>query len=500
MISGFATRAATTQAAATNRAVAYSQTDPGGLYFSQAGFGCYRISAGVQAHADALQTALSHGVNLIDTSANYADGASEILVGQVLQNLIETGALDRNQVIVVSKVGYLQGQNLALSRKKTAEGNPFKDLVHYNDDLEHCIHPDFITDQLTRSLERLGLETLDYYLLHNPEYYLEWALKSDLPLEDTRREYYRRIQAACRQLEEEVRKGRIRHYGISSNTLPTRARDPEFTSLETIWKIVAALPGTHHFRMIQMPLNLLEKGAVLEKNQSREASVLAFARANNLAVVINRPLNAFNGNSLVRLADIPSRSRQAYSDIIAKIRAVIKSETRLWKKILPECDFIPEGIRVRIKDQLAVGNTLKHYWKNFGSYERWRQTKNSMFLPRVNGVYEYLAQHDEQNQKLAPWIRDHTACLEAAFDAVASIYLADAARRVEALTRSVSGADPDWGGAGTLSQKAVRAIRSTAGVTAVLVGMRRAEYVADILEELGRPVQVADRQRSWESL
>ncbi len=500
MLSGFATGAATARVAATNRTLAYTQTTPGGLYFSQAGFGCYRVSAGVQAHADALQTAFSRGVNLIDTSANYADGASETLVGQVLRHLSEAGSLGRDQVIVVSKVGYLQGQNLAVSRKKSAEGNPFKDLVHYSDDLEHCIHPDFISDQLTRSLERLGLETLDYYLLHNPEYYLEWALKSGLPLEDARREYYRRIQTAFRQLEEEVRKGRIRYYGISSNTFPARARDPEFTSLETIWKIATALPGTHHFRMIQMPLNLLEKGAVLETNQSRETSVLAFARTNNLAVVINRPLNAFNGNSLVRLADIPSRNRQTYSEIIAKIRAVIKSETRLWKKILPDCDFIPEGIRVRIKDQLAVGDTLKHYWKNFGSYERWRQTKNSLFLPRVSGVFEYLAQHDGQNEKLAPWIRSHSDCLETAFGAVASIYIGDAARRIEGLARSVSAADPEWAGQGSLSQKAIRAIRSTAGVTAVLVGMRRTEYVEDILAELERPVQVADRQQSWELL
>lgn len=500
MISGFATRSATAQFAAKNRTVAYNETSPGGLYTSPAGFGCYRVSAGVQAHADALQTALSRGINLIDTSANYGDGASEILVGQVLQHLIETGSLERDQIIVVSKVGYLQGQNLALSRKKAVAGNPFKDLVHYSDDLEHCLHPDFITDQLTRSLDRLGLETLDYYLLHNPEYYLEWALKENHPIEDARREYYRRIQAACEHLEKEVVRGRIRYYGISSNTFPAPAQRPEFTSLKTIWEMVTDLSATHHFRMIQMPLNLLEKGAVLEKNQSRDTSVLSFARTNNLAVVINRPLNAFNGNTLVRLVDIPSRDRQAYSEIIAKIRAVIKSETSLWKKILPDCDFIPEGIRIRIKDQLAVGNTLKHYWKNFGSYERWRQTKNSLFLPRVKGVFDYLAQHDGQNEKIAPWIRSHADCLEAAFGAVASIYIGEAARRVEDLTRSVSRADPDWAGEGSLSQKAVRAVRSTAGVSAVLVGMRRTEYVDDILAELVRPVRVTDRQQPWKSL
>lgn len=36
----------------------------------------------------------------------------------------------------------------------------------------HCIHPDFLADQWTRSAERLGLETIDIYLLHNPVHFL----------------------------------------------------------------------------------------------------------------------------------------------------------------------------------------------------------------------------------------------------------------------------------------------------------------------------------------
>ncbi len=500
MLSGFATRSATAALAEKNRAIAYNETGPQGLYVSQVGFGCYRVSAGVQTHSKALTLALSRGVNLIDTSVNYADGGSEILVGQVLQNLIEAGSLDRQQVVVVSKVGYLQGQNLELSREKTAAGSQFKELVRYNKDLEHCIHPEFIADQLTRSLERLGLETLDFYLLHNPEYYLEWALKEGTPAEEAHREYYRRIQAAFEHLETEVTKGRIRAYGISSNTFPATGKDPERTALDKIREIASSLSKEHHFGMIQMPLNLLEKGAILEKNQSNGTSVLEFARKKKIGVLINRPLNAFNGNRLVRLVDIPMKNRQEYSEIIRKIRAVIKSETKLWRTILPDCNFIPEGTRIRIKEQLSVGDTLKHYSKNFGSYERWRQTKNSSFLPRVNGVFNYLEQYSGQNKSLIPWIRDHTACLEDAFGAVASIYISDAARQVEPIKRAVSAADPDWAGEGFLSQKAVRAIRTTAGVTSVLVGMRRTEYVNDILEELERPVPVKERQRSWEKL
>jgi hypothetical protein len=53
-------------------------------------------------------------------------------------------------------------------------------LVEYAEGLEHCIHPDFLDDQIGRSLDRLGLDALDGYLLHNPEYYLGWAHKQGL--------------------------------------------------------------------------------------------------------------------------------------------------------------------------------------------------------------------------------------------------------------------------------------------------------------------------------
>ncbi len=500
MITGSATKSATARAAEDHGGIAFNQVGPRKLSISPVGFGGYRISTGIQAHAEALRLALTSGINLIDTSANYTDGGSEQLVGQVLKSLIGAGALARDRVVVVSKVGYLQGQNLALSQERKAGGTPFADLVEYNPELEHCIHPDFIADQLTRSLERLGLETLDYYLLHNPEYYLGWARTSGMTLEKARDEYYRRIRLAFEHFEKEVAGGRIRAYGISANTFPASRRDPEFTSLETIWEIAAGLSGNHHFEMAQMPLNLLEKGAVLETNQSDGQSVLAFARAKGLGVLINRPLNAFSDNSLVRLVDTKRQPRQPYEEIIRKIRAVIKSEIQLWKRLLPACDFIPEGIRIRIKEQVSVGDVLKHYWKNFGSYERWRQTKNSMFLPRVQGVFDYLTQQTGKNEELAVWINGHTACLDAAFTAVASLYSADEARRTAAIKQAVSSADNDWNADSPLSQKAVRAIRSTSGVSCVLAGLRRTDYVADVLEELGRPVQIVDRERSWKAL
>jgi aryl-alcohol dehydrogenase-like predicted oxidoreductase len=94
----------------------------------------------------------------------------------------------------------------------------------------------------------------------------------------------------------------------------------------------------------------------------------------------------------------------------------------------------------------------------------------------------------------------HRARIEDAFDAVSSIYAEKAAGRVDRIRRVVAAADAAWAAEGTLSQKAVRAIRSTPAVSCVLVGMRRVEYVSDVLAELSCPIKQDGRLESWRKL
>jgi aryl-alcohol dehydrogenase-like predicted oxidoreductase len=500
MINGFATPEATQQLAEARSPLAYTNLGTTGLTVSQAGFGGYRIADGNPAHAQALTKALLKGINVIDTSANYADGASEELIGRVLADLTAARQIKREQVFIVSKVGYLQGQNFALSQQRQQEGRPFKELVPYAPELEHCIHPEFIEDQLTRTLERLGLTTIDGYLLHNPEYYLGWAKQDQKDLQKVRSEYYRRILSAFQHLETEVRKGRIRYYGISSNTFPVSSIDPQFTSLKIVWDLSTKLDPDHHFRLIQLPFNLLEPGAVLEANQSTGQSVLQLAAENGLGVLTNRPLNAVLHDNIMCLADVAVEQREDDNTILSKMKDVTNSETRLWRTILPALDSIPDGIKVRIKQQIGISDTLKHYWRNFGSYERWRQAKNEMMLPRVRGVMDFLQNHRDGTPDLATWMTAHTDTLDTAFKAVGSIYAEKAARQSQTVHQMVSAADPEWSAEGTLSQKAIRALRSTTGVSTVLVGMRRESYVDDVLVELRRPLEAQKRVASWSKL
>jgi hypothetical protein len=499
VIKGFATQEGTSSYAEQNRLLTYGEVAGTGLLASQAGFGCYRVDQSHPEHEKSLRKALLSGINLIDTSSNYGDGGAERLVGEVLQGLASSGEVGRESVIVVSKVGYLQGQNYQLSQERKQQGRSFKDLILYADGLEHCIHPAFLNDQLTRSLERLKLGTLDFYLLHNPEYYLSWASKTGVSLDEARQDYYRRIKLAFKHLEIEVEKGRIRFYGISSNTFPSAVTEPEFTSLERVWEIAASISSENHFRLMQLPMNLLETGAATEKNQSNSKSVIQFARDQQIGVLINRPLNAIKDNKLTRLADFGMQESVSEKEVRQAIEELIESEKVLSRSIISSLRLQPQ-IESQITEQAAVGQILQQHWLNFGSYERWSELRDYYFLPRVRGVMEFLTSQTELPENVSGWMASHQDKIATTFAGITSRYVGEAAKKSERIKRLVSSVDKDWSQAPTLSQVAVRALRSTSGITTVLVGMRRESYVEDVLEELARPVNINERIESWHQL
>ncbi|KEO81966.1 aldo/keto reductase [Tumebacillus flagellatus] len=469
------------------------------LNVSPAGFGCYRVDVSVPEHREALRQALLGGVNLIDTSANYSDGRSEELVGQVLAEMTAAGEMSRGQVVVISKAGYLQGHNYRLSQQRKREGMPFLDLVLYGEGLEHCIHPEFLEDQLTASLERLQMSSLDVYLLHNPEYYLGWAQKASLPLDEARQEYERRILLAFKHLEKEVERGRIRWYGISSNTFPAPAGEYQFTSLERVWELAESIAPDHHFRVIQMPMNLLERGGVLEKNQSGKQSALEFALEKGLGVLINRPLNAFAGNSLVRLADV-AKPDEAVVDSVPKLI----DELTTWEETFRR-EFLSrvEGgadLRESLADRLTAGALLQEHGRKFASLDHWQDVLQRFLVPTVQGGVQSLLEAPNLKPEVGAWLEGYVSRVNETFLAVTELYRQRASDVAEELKLRVKIADAQWGEAETLSGMALRALRSTAGVSSVLVGMRREEYVQEVLRELNVSVEVKERVESWERL
>ncbi len=325
------------------------------------GFGGYRISVKSQEHREALELAVEDGCEIIDTSSNYTDGDSERLIGEVLEK-------SNKNPLLISKVGYIQGTNLETLDDVLTE-KIGDDLVVINEGLKHSIHPAFIEDQLKRSLERLGVESIDVYLLHNPEYYLKTE-------KSNKKEYYSRIEKAFVFLEKMVRDGKIKSYGISSNTFVDPKEDHESTDLQKIIELTQKNKLTG-FKYIQFPLNLLELGAL--QRQFDGDHLIELAQKENIKTIINRPLNAFTEQGLLRLANY--RVDKKLTDEYAEELFVenTKSLVELWEKNKEEGD---EGLF-----EIPLFRQISTIWYKQNSTDAVDQIFYSHFFPFIASIW-----------------------------------------------------------------------------------------------------------------
>jgi len=492
---GRATAEATAAAAQRLRAAGLSHgfapLGKTGLVVSRLGFGGYRVDDETPEHRAALVEALEAGCTLIDTSTNYTDGGSERLVGSVLAELAASGRLPRQAVVVVSKLGYVQGQNLELALEREAAGRPFPEMVKYQDDCWHCLHPEFLRDQLGRSLDRLRLECLDVCLLHNPEYFLSDAKRRRRgEPEALRAEFYRRLGAAFAFLEGETAAGRIGCYGVSSNTAVSAADDPEATSLSRMLEAARQAGGAdHHFRVLELPLNLCEAGAVFTANTGRDGreTPLGLAAREGLAVLVNRPLNAYAGSRMIRLADVALEGEAVGPAVAEALRPVAALEAEFRASLAPALQA-PEGAPP--PDQwFRWAEQLETLPAHLQGLEQWQQLEEQMIAPAVAGAVGALEQGLE-GPLAAVWRAWRDRYLPA-LDSLLDALRLRAARHSQGIADRLSAAlNPHLPPARReerLSRKALWTLASTPGVTAVLVGMRHPDYVADGMEILRWP-------------
>jgi aryl-alcohol dehydrogenase-like predicted oxidoreductase len=496
-----------TQACAERHAAAgaeaYGPLGRTGLTVCRLGFGGYRVNDETPVHRSALERALAGGVNLVDTSTNYTDGGSERLVGRVVADAIRKGRIAREEIVVVSKIGYVQGENLALAQERETAGHPFPEMVRYQPDCWHCVHPEFLEDQLARSLRRLDLETLDVCLLHNPEYFLsDAAHRGGRRLEAARDEFYRRLTVAFRFFEERVAAGTLAWYGVSSNTVAHPVDDPEATSLSRILAAAKEAGGPrHHFGVIQLPMNLFEAGGALERNNPPDApvsarrTVLELASAEGIGVLVNRPLNAVVGRGMVRLADFavaPASALDRQLEGVRKLEAEYRKEIAAHLRVRPDSDK-PESF-FRWADQLAAVRD------RVASVTYWEQIEWQVrgLTTRVVGALDAGIPGD-----LAGRWRGWRDRYRPELDRLLDSFRAEAAGRSQEQSGAIAAAvnplvPPERRGAG-LSQKTLWILASTPGVSTVLVGMRRPAYVEDATGMLGWP-PLADPRPVYEAV
>src|SRR4051794_32283493 len=126
-----------------------------GLQVSSLGIGTYLgaddDAADVE-YTEALITAGESGINLFDCAINYRGQRSERCIGAALRRL------QRDEIVVCTKAGFL-----------TAGAIPDWLKPEHVVARMHSMDPDFLADQIDRSLVNLGVDTIDVFYLHNPE-------------------------------------------------------------------------------------------------------------------------------------------------------------------------------------------------------------------------------------------------------------------------------------------------------------------------------------------
>src|SRR5579864_1007325 len=212
------------------------------LTVSNIGIGSYlgeMDQATDRGYVDAVGAALHAGVNFIDTSLNYRNQRSERSIGTALRQAVEAGQVQRDEVVICTKAGYLVSD--AVPQGAITPGDVVGGM--------HSMAPAFLADQLERSRQNLGVETIDVFYLHNPETQLSYVGQA---------EFYGRIHQAFIFLEETVRKGGIQFYGTATwEGYRKPPESPGALSLARLADVAREIAGDgHHFRFIQLPLNL----------------------------------------------------------------------------------------------------------------------------------------------------------------------------------------------------------------------------------------------------
>ena len=201
--------------------------------------------------------ALQRGINVIDTAAHYRYGRSLAAVGAGVRDAVSRG-LPREAMFLVSKGGFLTfrggvPENLDrwFEQEIVAAGlGTRNDLVK-----AHLLTPEYIRYQIELSRALMGVDTLDAFLVDQPEVHIPVIGKEDLNS---------KLLGVFTELERAVMQGSIRYYGISTfDGLRVETDAQLFQSLTSMQglaeKAAQAAAGDadarHHFALVQMPFN-----------------------------------------------------------------------------------------------------------------------------------------------------------------------------------------------------------------------------------------------------
>jgi aryl-alcohol dehydrogenase-like predicted oxidoreductase len=282
-----------------------------GLWMSSIGLGTYLGNyddATDQQYHRAVVRAVESGCNVIDSAINYRLQRSERSIGTALKEL-STKGYGRDEIVIATKGGFIP-----------YDGTPPQDAKKYIEDTfiksgivdpadvvggYHCMTPRYLAHQLACSLRNLDLECVDIYYVHNPETQLGKI---------TRDEFDQRLLKAFEELEKTVSTGQIHYYGTATwNGYRNESSAKDYLSLAEVVGLAEKAGGKqHHFKVIQLPLNLGMSEALSAANQTLGGKQLTLLEAaQELGIAVMCSASVLQGQ-LTR--NLPEVIRDTFSD------------------------------------------------------------------------------------------------------------------------------------------------------------------------------------------
>lgn len=244
-------------------------------------------------YASVIAAAIGAGLNFVDTAINYRCQRSERAVGEGLRRALDSGFASRSEVIVCTKGGYIP-----LDRSPPATRDDYKSYLkaeYFDPGIiapssvvagGHCLQPRFLADQVDRSRANIGVDCIDIFYLHNPEQQLDVLSRS---------EFLSAMCDAFRQLEQLAADGNIGCYGCATwDGFRVFPANRNYLSLaELLAAAVEAGGDDHHFRFVQLPVNLAMTESVRLPTQSDGVTnipLVEMARTHGISVVASASL------------------------------------------------------------------------------------------------------------------------------------------------------------------------------------------------------------------
>src|SRR5262249_24229741 len=136
----------------------------------------------------------------------------------------------------------------------------------------HCMTPRYLESQLQQSLRNMNLDCIDVYYVHNLESQLS-AVSSE--------EFWSRLRASFEFLEQSFAAGHIQNYGVATwSGFRVEPAAPGYHSLAQMVDIARDIAGdSHHFRFIQLPVNLAMPEADVSRNQKSADKYVKIVKA-----------------------------------------------------------------------------------------------------------------------------------------------------------------------------------------------------------------------------